>query len=423
MSSNQNKISRLRGTQDIYGDTALLFQKIEQAAIRVFERYSFGELETPILEEKQLFVRALGTETDVVQKEMYEFEDRSKTQVAMRPEGTAGVVRAYLENNFDKNEGLCKFYYRGPMFRSERPQAGRLRQFHQIGVEELGTSSPYADAEVILSLCAFLEEAGATGFELKLNNLGTFEERTIYKEKLREFFKPQLKRLCEDCQKRFEKNVFRILDCKNPDCRKAISDAPTIESYLTEESKSHFDTVKSCLEAAGVKYKIDARMVRGLDYYTKTVFEVTHSKLGAQDALGAGGRYDQLIESFGGPSVGAVGFAVGVERLCLCLKSEEAISAETTTSFYVATLGPEALKAGFKILQSLRVEGLSAQMDFEAKSLKSQLRSADKAKSRYVIILGEEEMKKNICLFKDMAAKTQEEVGLKELLSICRDKK
>lgn len=422
MNPIENKINRLRGTQDIYGAEMRFVQEIEKIALSVFNRFGFSEIETPILEEKSLFVRALGTETDVVKKEMYEFTDRSKTEVALRPEGTAGVVRAYLENNFDKTEGLSKLFYRGSMFRSERPQAGRLRQFHQIGVELLGASSPYADVEAITALVCFLEEAGVKGFELKLNNLGTFEERASYKLKLKEYFKTHVKEMCEDCQARYEKNIFRMLDCKNPDCRKIIEKSPSIEKDLTEASTVHFKKVTDALTALEIKYRIDTHMVRGLDYYTKTVFEVTHAGLGSQDALGAGGRYDQLVKSFGGPEVGAVGFAVGVERLCMCLKSLSAVKAPETQSFFVATLGEAALLKGIQIVNVLRKNKLVAEMEFEAKSLKSQLRAADKIKSRYVIILGDDEIQKNIFLMKDMQEKTQSEFKLNELLKVCKEK-
>ncbi len=405
---------RLRGTHDIYGDEARGFERLEAAAREVFGVFGFEEIRTPVMEEKELFTRALGNDTDVVQKEMYEFEDRSKVRIALRPEGTAGIVRAYLENNFDKREGLCKFYYVGPMFRSERPQAGRLRQFHQIGVETLGTDSPYADAEVIQCLAAYLDRAGAGGYKIKLNNLGTFEERKHFKGELKKYFEPHQKGLCEDCVRRLEKNVFRILDCKVESCRKVIEKSPPIENFLNAESKAHYAAVCEALDAVGIKYTHDFYMVRGLDYYTKTVFEITHSKLGAQDALAAGGRYDSLIETFGGKPAGAVGFAIGVERLLMCLSPEEPAQGPSANTFFIATLGEEAFREGFKLLSRLRVRGVAALMDFSAKSLKSQMRSADKSKSRYVIILGEDELKKGIFILKDMTNGSQKELGLKE---------
>lgn len=409
---------RLRGTHDIYGDDARSFQKIESAAREVFNNFGFSELRTPILEEKDLFCRALGTETDVVQKEMYEFEDRSKTQVAMRPEGTAGVVRAYIENEIDKSQGLAKYYYIGPMFRSERPQAGRLRQFHQVGVEILGSDSPFSDAEAILALTVFLDRAGAGGFKVKLNNLGTFEERDEFREVLKKYFEPHVSALCEDCKIRLPKNIFRLLDCKADSCRKIIQDSPVITDYLTPESKLHFDTVRRLLDAAGVEHALDPYMVRGLDYYTKTVFEVTHPKLGAQDALGAGGRYDRLIESFGGPKAGAVGFAVGIERLVMSIAQENGQTAADPNTIFIATLGEAAQEAGFGYLTQIRKAGLAALMDFSAKSLKSQMRTADRNRCRCVVILGDNELKEKKFVLKDMRTGDQKEHPLENLLNL-----
>lgn len=403
---------RLRGTHDIFADDAFYFRLIEATARNVFESFGFEEIRTPILEEKEVFTRALGDETDVVQKEMYEFLDRSKTSVAMRPEGTAGVVRAYLENNLDKTQGLAKLYYIGPMFRSERPQAGRLRQFHQIGVEELGTASPLADAETIHSLCVLLDKLGIQGYKLKINNLGTFEERAEYKKVLQKYFEPIKSKLCEDCQARFSKNIFRLLDCKVDNCRVLARKAPKITDHLSEASAAHYATVKQALESTGIFFEEDPYLVRGLDYYTKTVFELSHPKLGAQDALAAGGRYDKLVSSFGGAETGAVGFAIGIERLILCLAGERTIPVADENSYFVAVLGDEARTQGFKLLSRLRSQGLKVGMEFDGKSLKSQMRAADKAKSRFVIILGDDELKKGIFILKDMKDGSQKEIRL-----------
>ncbi len=415
------KFQRLRGTRDIYGKDALLFQSVEACASGVFRRFGFEELRTPILEEKELFTRALGPETDVVQKEMYEFEDRSKTRVALRPEGTAGIVRAYLENSFDKTQGLCKFYYIGSMFRSERPQAGRLRQFHQIGVEALGTDSPYSDAEILHALTSFLDSVGADGYQVKLNNLGTFEERAGFRKVLYEYFEPKKNKLCEDCKKRLSKNVFRLLDCKNPSCREMVKKSPPISEHLSAASKEHFDKVREAMATCGISYTLDPTMVRGLDYYTKTVFEISHPKLGAQDALAAGGRYDHLIESFGGGPAGAVGFAIGIERLLMCLSDREEKN-KRGLLFFIATLGDQAFKEGFKILRQLRNEGLAVSMDFSAKSLKGQMRAADKIKADFVLILGDDELKKNVCVLKDMKSGAQQEAPLQDLAARLKEK-
>jgi len=408
-------IQRLRGFHDIYGEEARLFDKVESTAREVFRDFGFEEIKMPMLEEKELFTRALGSETDVVQKEMYEFLDRSKTPVALRPEGTAGVVRAYLENNFDKTKGLAKFYYLGAMFRSERPQAGRLRQFHQIGVEQLGTDSPYADAETIHCLTTFLDRAGVKGYQLKLNNLGTFEERRHFKEELKKYFEPRKKDLCEDCVKRLDKNVFRILDCKNERCHRIILQSPPLTKHLVPESKDHYVAACRALDSVGVAYSHDEYMVRGLDYYTKTVFEISHPKLGAQDALAAGGRYDGLIESFGGPKAGAVGFALGVERLLMCLDPEKVVKDSTKNSFFIVALGEAAFAEAFKLLSDLRQNGVKASMDFSTKSIKSQMRSADKSKSGHVLILGEDELQKGVVTLKNMSNGEQRTISLDEV--------
>ncbi|MBI3252937.1 MAG: histidine--tRNA ligase [Candidatus Omnitrophica bacterium] len=407
--------------KDLYGPDARAFAALEAAARRVFQSFGFREIRTPVLEEKELFTRALGAQTDVVQKEMYEFKDRSDTFVALRPEGTAGVVRAYLEDHFDKTEGLSKFFYMGPMFRSERPQAGRLRQFHQIGVETIGAAGPYADAEAIHCLAVFLDEAGIKGYRIKLNNLGTFGEREAFKKVLLKYFEPQKSALCDDCKTRLIKNVFRLLDCKNPACREIAEKSPAISGALDPESKDHFEKVLRSLEAIGLEYTLDPRMVRGLDYYTKTVFEVSHAALGAQDALAAGGRYDGLVESFGGTPAGAVGFALGVERLLMCGDKTETAGG-AAESVFVVTLGEKAFEEGFKILSSLRTGGVTASMDFEAKSLKSQMRSADKSKSRYVVILGDNEIEKGVFTLKDMTGGGQEERALKDAVNFLKGK-
>ena len=414
------RIQRLRGTHDIFDGDAALFQKMEAAARSVFRRFGFGEIRTPILEEKELFTRALGTETDVVQKEMYEFTDRSKTPVALRPEGTAGIVRAYLENDFDKREGLSKFYCIGPMFRSERPQAGRLRQFHQIGVEQLGTDNPLSDAETIHALTVFLDEVGASGYKLKLNNLGTFEERKVFREKLAEYFKPHKKEMCEDCQRRLETNVFRVLDCKVESCRAIVQKSPSIRGFLTEESLAHHKKVCDALTAAGIAFTEDPYMVRGLDYYTRTVFELSHPKLGAQDALAAGGRYDALVEAFGGPKAGAVGFAIGMERLAMCLEMPPVTSKTYDESFFIVALGEAAFKEGLRILFLLRERGVKALMDLSMPSMKSQMRSADKERCRYAVILGDNELAKGVFVLKNLEMGAQTEYSLKDVVEICK---
>lgn len=414
--------NRLRGTKDIWGAEALRFDAVNRIARKVFYSFGYDEIQTPILESKEVFTRALGDETDVVQKEMYEFKDRSGDFVAMRPEGTAGVARAYLENHFDKTEGLAKLFYLGPMFRSERPQAGRLRQFYQIGVETLGADSPYADAETIHCLKVFLDEVGVSGYSIKLNNLGDHKEREAFAAVLRKYFEPTAPALCQDCKKRFLKNIFRLLDCKIKGCRTLAAHAPVISDHLGTASTRHFETVCRALRSVGVAFKLDGRQVRGLDYYTKTVFEVSHPALGSQDAVAAGGRYDRLIESFGGSPAGAVGFAAGLERLLICVGEKTSEDSSRENSFFVATLGEAAFEEGFKLVSLLRAGGLKVSMDLSAKSLKSQMRSADKARCRYVVILGDDELKDNAFTLKDMQSGDQSEVDLSGAVEILKKK-
>lgn len=406
-------IQRLRGFKDLFGEEAAVFAHLESVARDVFRSFDYEEIRVPALEEKSLFSRALGTETDVVQKEMYEFVDRSEAHVALRPEGTAGVVRAYIENSLDKTLGHAKLFYMGPMFRSERPQAGRLRQFHQIGVEQLGTHSPYADAETILCLTTYLERLGIKGYKLKLNNLGTFEERKALKEKLVEFFASRLKKFCPDCQRRFEKNVFRLLDCKQQECRKAVREAdwivpgkPLVDAGIGAASFGHFQEACDALRSVNMPFEIDPFMVRGLDYYTKTVFEATHPGLGSQDALAAGGRYDNLIETFGGASDGAVGFALGVERLALCTRFAK--NAEKSPPLMIVTMGEDAFRLGFVLLNALRRLGVPSTMELKGRSLKSQLRVAERKNCRYVVLIGDEEIQRKVFVLKDMRATDEE---------------
>jgi histidyl-tRNA synthetase len=401
-------IQRLRGFKDVYGDESLLVAQIEKAARETFRLFDFEEIRIPVLEEKVLFTRALGSETDVVQKEMYEFQDRSDVWVAMRPEGTAGVVRAYLENKIDKVNGQAKYFYVGPMFRSERPQAGRLRQFHQIGVEQLGFSSPQSDAETILCLTTFLTKLGIRGFRVKLNNLGTTEDRNVLRERLNASFKNCLGEFCIDCKKRYEKNVFRLLDCKVPECRKAVRSTewikagePLLGPQVSKDSFDHFAAVCDSLRSVNCEFEIDPFMVRGLDYYTKTVFEVTHPGLGSQDALAAGGRYDNLIETFGGQAAGAVGFAIGIERLIL---STPFTRDAKTQPIFIAALGEDAFRLGFVVLNALRRLGIPSVMETRVRSLKSQLRVAEKRGARYVVLLGEDEIARKVFILKDMQA-------------------
>jgi len=416
-----SSIRALRGMRDIMPHEAGAWQDIEDAARKVFQRFRYREARTPLLEETGLFMRSIGEDTDIVQKEMFSFEDRGGRQVSLRPEGTAPVVRAYLEANLDSTEPFQKLYYIGPMFRAERPQAGRSRQFHQIGVEAIGSSDPAIDAEVISLLTALLDSVGVKGYVIHLNNLGCAEDKARLSEQLKVSFAKEKKLLCEDCQARLSRNALRVLDCKKESCRTIARGIFKETQFLCADCQGHFERTKQCLESIGVDYQVNPYIVRGLDYYTRTVFEVIHKDLGSQDAIGAGGRYDNLIADLGGPSLGACGFALGIERMLMALgvRSPEG-KASSAVSVYVATVGDEAHKKGFEVTAGLRRAGVPCDMDYEGKSLKAQMRQADRLGSKFVVILGEDELAKGEAQVRDMATKEQKVVAFSELARILK---
>lgn len=410
------KIKAIRGTKDILPDECRLWHFIEEKARTLCQNAGFAQIRTPLLEEARLFIRSIGKASDIVRKEMYSFLDRKKRVLCLRPEATASVVRAYLEHGLDKNPNLAKFFYLGPMFRAERPQAGRLRQFHHIGVEAIGSLSPYVDAEVIALSVNILEEIGVHNFVLQLNSLGCSKDRQRYKLALRKTLKEKLKHLCPDCLTRYKVNLLRIFDCKNEDCKKITQQLPAISNFLCPECAEHFLKVQKILSSLDLKVSLNPHLVRGLDYYTKTCFEITHPHLGAQNALGAGGRYDNLVSDLGGKTTPAVGFALGVERLIAVREPTLAkLTSEIPPRIFIATIGEEARQLGFRLLYSLRKNGQSGAMDYQDKSLKGQMRLADKLGSKYVAILGEEELSKQIVTLRDMQEKTQEEVQIDSL--------
>ncbi len=412
----------VRGTKDILPREAQLWRLIEEAARSVFPLYGYEEIRTPIIEEMSLFTRSIGETTDIVQKQMFTIADRKGRLICLRPEATAPIVRAYLEHSLHRQGGITKLYYLGPMFRSERPQKGRLRQFHQIGIEAIG-SSPYLDGEVISCLVAFFRKLNLRGYQIKLNSLGCLKDKKKLGENLSSILKKDLKLLCEDCQSRFKRNVLRILDCKNENCRRLIHKRFT-PNFLCSDCLDHFKDVKESLNLLEIPYQVEPYLVRGLDYYTRTVFEVTHPELGGQDAIGAGGRYDNLISDFGGPEKGAIGFALGVERILLVLSNKLQTTnykLQTQLGVYIATIGEEAYQRGFLILEQLRKSGVSAQIDYESKSLKSQMRKASNLNAKLVTILGEDELKKGIVTVRDMSTGKQEEIALDNFLNFVRD--
>lgn len=410
-------IKRLKGTEDILPDEVSIWRKVEEISRNLFGLYCYKEIRTPIIEESGLFIRSVGEDTDIVKKQMYTFKDQGDRNICLRPEETASVARAYLENNLDKKDGFIKLFYTGPMFRSERPQAGRLRQFHQIGAEAIGSYSPYIDAEVIILLGELLAGWGLKDYRFRINSLGCEKDKGALRDRLRKELKHELNRLCKDCKERYKKNVLRILDCKNPSCKNVIASV-SLADTLCAPCRSGFDGLREILNDSGLDYEVSPLLVRGLDYYTKVVFEVTTDKLGAQDAIAAGGRYDNLISDFGGAKTGACGFAIGVERVIelLSTASPEADDKDEERPVFVATIGEPSYREGFRILRRLRSDGLAAEIDYQNKSLKAQMRYAGKIGARYAVILGEDELKENKVIVKDMADGSQRTVALDSLV-------
>ena len=409
------RVSSVKWMRDILPSEIHLWQFIESAARDIFEKYGYREIRTPILEETALFQKGIGEGTDIVNKEMYTFTDRGDRSLTMRPEGTAPIVRSYIENNL-ANEGFANLYYIGPMFRSERPQKVRSRQFHQIGIEAIGSSSPYVDISVIQMMTRLFRRLGLEEFKIRLCSLGCLKDKQKLAEKLREYLAPERNRLCDDCKVRLKKNVLRTLDCKVESCRALLRNSPKAKDLLCESCSVHYNTLKKILNEIGIDFIEDPNMVRGLDYYTNTVFEVTHPGLGAQDAIAAGGRYDDLVRDFGGRETGAFGFAIGVERLLMAISHEGRLKVqEAKTDVYIASTGDEMRLQAFKTAGELVERGISCEMDFENRSLKSQMKQADRKKASLVVIFGEDELKKGEVVLRDMKTGSQRNVRLSEL--------
>ncbi len=407
-------IKAARGTKDIFGEDAVKYTYISKTAQEIFESYGYTFIKTPIFEETDLFKRGIGEGTDVVEKEMYTFKDRGDRSLTLRPENTASVVRSYLENAIYGKEDVTKYYYNGSMFRYERPQAGRQREFNQIGVEVLGESSPILDAEVIAMSYSLLEKLGITDLEVHINSVGTNASRIKYREMLLNFLEPMKEELCEDCRMRMEKNPLRVLDCKVDKCKELTKDAPSIIDSLNEEERAHYETVKKYLDIFGVKYVEDSRLVRGLDYYSSTVYEIVTNKLGAQGTVLGGGRYDNLLKQLGDKDIPAVGFAAGVERMMMLLEDYP----KNNPDVYVAWLGENTQEFGLKIAKILRDNGIKTFVDFNSKGMKSHMKKADKLAVKYCIIVGEDEMNKDVVVLKDFSARTQEEMSLEKAIEI-----
>jgi histidyl-tRNA synthetase len=386
---------------------------LEATARRLLETSGYSEIKLPIFEASELFARSLGATTDIVEKEMYTFPDRDGKSLTLRPEGTASVIRAYIEHHLWGESPLTKVYYVGPMFRHERPQAGRFRQFHQIGAEAIGSQSPLLDAEFLILLDRLFRALGVTPTTLLLNSLGCPLCRPRYRDALTAFLADRIGDLCEACRRRFETNPLRILDCKREECRTATRDAPAITGYLGPECIGHFEAVTTALTDVGLRYRLEPRLVRGLDYYTKTAFEFTAEGLGAQNTIAAGGRYDGLVETLGGPPTPAVGFALGIERVLALLPVGSAPA--PGLGVFLAALGEAAGRRLAGLMTTLRDAGIRAETDYDRASLKSQMRKADKLGARFTVILGDDELATHTAVVRDMATKAQHDVALDQL--------
>ncbi|MDD8048921.1 MAG: histidine--tRNA ligase [Thomasclavelia sp.] len=406
-----------RGTIDILPNESVKWQTLEQLLHTICSNYNVKEVRTPIFESTELFSRSVGETTDVVNKEMYTFEDKKGRSLTLRPEGTAGIARAYVQNKLYTNpDNITKVYYMGPMFRYERPQNGRQRQFHQFGVEMLGYESPYLDVECMTMAVTVVEALGLEGVKLHINSLGDDESRDNYRKALKDHFRPYLNELCEDCKNRFEKNPLRILDCKVDKDNEAMKNAPKAIDYLSENAKAHFDKVCSLLDDLEVPYEIDYNLVRGLDYYCHTVFEIISDdkRLGSGSTVGGGGRYNGLVKELGGPDHGGVGFAFGLERLLIAMNDE--MMEEEGIDAYIMPIGKESLDIATQIATMLRANGYATDIDYQARSLKAQFKTVDRVNAHFSIIIGEEEIKKEVVNIRCNHTKVQDEVKFENIL-------
>ncbi|MBE3573889.1 MAG: histidine--tRNA ligase [Firmicutes bacterium] len=410
-----------RGTADILPEEAREWQWMEGIARDLCARYGYGEIRTPLFEHTELFHRGVGNATDIVEKEMYTFVDRSGRSLTLRPEGTAPVGRAYLEHHLNALAQPVKLYYVGSMFRYERPQAGRMREFHQFGVEVFGSASPLADVEVITLAHSFYEALGSRDTLIALNSIGCPQCRPRYLEALQEYYRPKIGGFCANCQRRLERNPLRLLDCKEEQCRRLSQDVPPIYDYLCSGCRAHFQQVQELLAASGLAFQLQPRLVRGLDYYTRTVFEFIHSALGAQDALGGGGRYDGLIEDLGGPPVPGVGFAMGLDRLLVVLR-QSGRPGKAETDPQVCVLAFSGLeKEGFLLARQLRAAGLRVLQDFGERGLKAQMKWAGRTGAPWAVLLGPDEWQQQKVILRDLTAGGQEEVAREQIVpELCR---
>ncbi len=401
-------ITKPPGVEDIFPDRSDRWNFVKDTAVNVFRRFNYRELIVPIMEFTEVFSRGIGTDTDIVSKEMFTFEDRGGRSLTLRPEGTAGVVRAYVENGEYNRLSLCKFFYYGPMFRAEKPQKGRLRQFNQFGAEIFGSSDPYYDSEIISVVNRIATEAGVGPFSIHLNSIGCRDCRKEYISKLKDYYKSNFDKLCTDCKRRFETNPLRLLDCKNQSCAELKVNAPVIRDYLCGDCSTHYAKVKEYLDLGGIKYEEDPHMVRGLDYYTRTTFEFVSERLGSQSAFAGGGRYDYLVEQFEGKPTPGVGFAAGMERINLLL--EETAVPQSGPECFIMHSGGASLVKGVELVNHLHTRGISADIDPEVKGFKSQMKRADRENAAYALIIGDNELASGKASLKNLSSGHQEEV-------------
>ncbi|MEA4988720.1 MAG: histidine--tRNA ligase [Anaerovorax sp.] len=402
-----------KGTKDVLPSQVYKWQYVERTFRELCSKYHFKEIRTPIFEHTELFKRSVGDTTDIVEKQMYSFDDYGGRNLTLKPEGTSPVVRAFVENKLFAEVQPSKYYYVTPCFRYEKPQSGRLREFHQLGIETFGAANMMADAEVIALAMDFLDELGIKDLELRINSIGCPNCRQKYREALQAFLKPNYEAFCDTCKSRYDRNPMRILDCKSPVCQELVQGAPKMLDYLCEECADAFSEVQSNLTAMEIPYLVDPGIVRGLDYYTKTAFEIVSNSIGAQGTVCGGGRYDHLVEQIGGPSTPGVGLAIGIERLLLVMEAAGiSFPEEETTDVFIAVMGERGKSFGLKLMHDLRKEGIMAAMDVVGRNLKGQFKYADRLHAKYTIVIGDNELDKGMVSLKNMKTSEQKEIAI-----------
>lgn len=406
-----------KGTKDILPNQVYKWQHVENAFREACDRYVIKEMRTPVFEHTELFARGVGDTTDIVEKQMYTFEDYGKRSITLKPEGTSPIVRSFVEHKLYADVQPSKYYYVIPCFRYEKPQSGRLREFHQMGIEIFGTDNMMADAEVIGFASDFLSSMGIDDLELRINSIGCPECRETYRNALREFLKDKYENLCDTCKGRYERNPMRILDCKSPECQALVQGAPHMLDYLCDDCANAFDDLKKNLDAMGIEYIVDPGIVRGLDYYTKTAFEFVSNKIGAQGTVCGGGRYDNLIELIGGPPIPGVGFGMGIERLLMLMEATgKEIPAPDNLDVFIAVMGERAKLFGLKLMRDLRKQGVKAEMDSLDRNIKGQFKYADRLEAKYTVVIGDNELDQNMVSIKNMGTSEQKQVPLQDIM-------